>query len=818
VHPLESHLHELDLIRASGAGVPETSGYGALATLLNAVGGTLKPKVRCVINLHNQGAGLPDGGLFTADQFQKGIDLKPLPGQLPGRGAIEVKSVAADLDQLAASEQIAKYLVKYGQVLVTNYREFLLVTQGPGGKPPPGERYHLAESETAFWAAAAHPHKTAAERGERLIEYLKRVMLHPAPLTAPADLAWFLASYARDAHARVDAQADLPALASLRAAMENALGMAFQGPEGEHFFRSTLVQTLFYGVFAAWVLWHKENPARAGRFDWRLASYYLNVPVIQALFEQVSAHSKLKVLGLIEPLDWAGATLNRVDRAAFFAKFEEEHAVQYFYEPFLQAYDPELRKQLGVWYTPPEIIRYMVARVDAVLRGELGVADGLADPDVYVLDPCCGTGGFLVATLAHIAETLVANGEEGLLAAKLKQAATQRVFGFEILPAPLVIAHMQIGLALSRRGAPLAEDERAGVYLTNALIGWEPPDAQKEKALQELLIPFPELAHERDAAREVKRHGKILVVLGNPPYNGFAGVSPQEEGGLVEPYKVGLNTEWGIKKFNLDDLYIRFFRLAERRIAEMTGRGVVCYISNFSYLGDPSFVVLRRRFLGGFDAFWFDCLNGDSRETGKLTPDGKPDPSIFSTEYNREGIRVGTAIGLMVRKTKRDEQPAVRFRQFWGVTKRADLTQTFEVSETSKVSAPRYELVRPDPANRYSFRPSEVAAHYLAWPKLVDFCGETPVSGLQEMRKGALMAFERAVLEKRMRVYYDPKIDWNIFRTMGAGLTENGGRFDAEMCRSKVLKAENFDPDRLMRYALYPFDLRWCYHSSVRPL
>ena len=125
------------------------------------------------------------------------------------------------------------------------------------------------------------------------------------------------------------------------------------------------------------------------------------------------------------------------------------------------------------------------------------MADGLADPDVYILDPCCGTGGFLVATLAHIAETLAANGEEGLLAAKLKQAATQRIFGFEILPAPLVIAHMQIGLVLSRRGAPLAEDERAGVYLTNALTGWEPPDPQKERAFQQILIPFPELAHER---------------------------------------------------------------------------------------------------------------------------------------------------------------------------------------------------------------------------------------------------------------------------------------------------------------------------------
>ena len=88
----------------------------------------------------------------------------------------------------------------------------------------------------------------------------------------------------------------------------------------------------------------------------------------------------------------------------------------------------------------------------------------------------------------------------------------------------------------------------------------------------------------------------------------------------------------------------------------MTGKGVVCFISNFSYLGDPSFVVMRQRFLGEFDKLWFDCLNGDSRETGKLTPDGKPDPSVFSTEYNREGIRVGTAIALMVRKAKRDAQ------------------------------------------------------------------------------------------------------------------------------------------------------------------
>ena len=113
---------------------------------------------------------------------------------------------------------------------------------------------------------------------------------------------------------------------------------------------------------------------------------------IRALFDQLAATTKLKSLGLVEPLDWASMTLNRVDRTVFFSTFDEGHAVQYFYEPFLQQFDPELRKELGVWYTPPEVVKYMVARVDAELRQELGIADGLADPRVYVLDPCCGTG------------------------------------------------------------------------------------------------------------------------------------------------------------------------------------------------------------------------------------------------------------------------------------------------------------------------------------------------------------------------------------------------------------------------------------------
>jgi hypothetical protein len=808
--PVETYITELRDIRASGAAVKETSYYPALSALLNELGKSLKPRVRCIINIKNKGAGIPDGGLFTPDQFQKASSGEPLQGQAPSRGAIEAKGTGDDVFAVADGEQVQRYLQRYRQVLVTNYRAFVLVGFDHEGRAASLESYSLAVTETEFWAAAAHPKKMAEQHGERLAEYLKRVMRHAAPIATPQDLAWFLASYARDARSRIES-VELPALAAVRTALEEALGIKFEGVRGEHFFRSTLVQTLFYGVFSAWVLWSKQHPLadRKTQFDWRVSAHYLRVPIMRKLFGEVADPGQMRELSLYEVLDWSGATLNRVERPAFFKAFEESHAVQYFYEPFLEAFDPDLRKQLGVWYTPIEIVHYMVARVDTVLRTELGIETGLADPRVYVLDPCCGTGAYLVEVLKRIDKTLTESGADALAASDVKEAALKRVFGFEILPAPFVVAHLQVGLLLQNLGAELSEKdhERVSVYLTNALTGWEPPKGPKTK------LPFPELEEERDAAEHVKRDKPILVILGNPPYNAFAGVSPQEEDGLVEPYKEGLISKWGIKKFNLDDLYIRFFRLAERRLAEKTGEGVMCYVSNFSYLGDPSFVVMRERFLQEFDSLWFDCMNGDSRETGKLTPDGRPDPSIFSTEYNHEGIRVGTAIGLMARRIDRSREPIVRFRQFWGATKRKDVLTSLCAEAFEKT----YTISRPGPLNRFSFRPLAVAEHYLEWPKVVDLALKSG-NGLMEKRGGALIDIDPQVLTQRMQLYYDLTLPWDELRRTGHGLAQDAAGFDAQKVRPKVLKAERFDPDRVVRYAVRPFDTRWCYYSDVSPL
>ena len=673
ISAVEAYFTDMGRVHASGGGTGERSYYPALANLLGAVGHGLKPKVFCVLEGADQGAGHPDYALYTAKQVQKG---RPRDGQVPERGVVEVKGVGDDAWLTANSDQVSRYWGRYRLVLVTNLRDFVLVGADASGDPAKLETFRLAENADDFWRRLEKPRAFARDVGAGLGEYLCRALSHRAALVEPKDLAWLLASYARDGLARVEAAGDAPPLVTVRSALEEALGMRFEGERGERFFRSTLIQTLFYGIFSAWVLWSRQErnsdgPLLAGgynpaRFRWRESVWHLRAPVLRALFGQLSDPGRLKPLGLVEVLDWTAAALDRVDRAEFFSRFNEGEAVPYFYEPFLEAFDPALRKQLGVWYTPPEVVRYMVARVDGALKDDLGIPDGLAAENVYVLDPCCGTGAYLAEVLRRIAANLEEQGLGALAGVAVRKAATERVFGFEIMPAPFVVAHLQVGLTMQNLDAPLADDgtERAGVFLTNALTGWE-PHVNKP-------LPFPELEEERDRAEQVKQDTPILVILGNPPYNGFAGVAVDEERELSEAYRTTKQVRRPEGQ-GLNDLYVRFFRMAERRIAEKTGQGVVCFISNYSWLDGLSFTGMRERYLDAFDAIRIDCLNGDKYKTGKVAPDGSPDPSIFSTDGDPVGIQVGTAIATLVRKVDHEPAKTVAFRNLWGQAKPGEL-------------------------------------------------------------------------------------------------------------------------------------------------
>jgi hypothetical protein len=788
-------------VHVSGAGTKETSYYTALDNLLDGIGETLKPKVRCVMQLKSLGAGNPDGGLFTADQFDRKTGA-PKNVAAPSRGVLEVKAPGEAVDFTAAGAQVAKYWDRYRLVLVTNLRDWLLIGER-GGQRVALERHTLANTEAAFWALAEHAGTAQKQRGPAFADFITRVLLHAAPLGEPKDLAWLLASYAREAAHRVEHAAPIAQqqLAVLKQSLESALGVDFDAKDGEHFFRSTLVQTLFYGVFAAWVLRHQGNAS--GPFDWKTAAYDLNVPMISALFEQLSQPTKLKALDLTVVLDWAADALNRVDQTTFFKKFEARQSVQYFYEPFLEAFDPALCKQLGVWYTPREIVRYQVERVDHALRTELNIADGLADPQVVVLDPCCGTGAYLVEVLELIARRLVAQGNGALAGQELKQAAQQRIFGFELLPAPYVVAHLQLGLLLRNLNAPLQSHasgggERVGVFLTNALTGWEPLKDPKS-----LVLPFPELAAERDAANSVKREQKILVIVGNPPYNGYAGVVVGEERELSDAYRRA-KTGPQPQGQGLNELYVRFFRMAERQIVEHSGRGIVCFISNSSWLDGLSHPAMRERFLEAFDHIRIDNLHGDKYRTGKLTPEGEPDPSAFSTVQNREGIQVGTAIATLVRRSPPTHAALVEQRDWFGRNKLDDLVQGAAAPEHVA-----YASVAPQVALGRTLVGKAARADYMQWPTLPELFPFS-VSGVQTKRDDSLVDFHPGRIRERMTLYFNPDSPESALRKTVPLLMRDSNRFDHKAVRGALVKRGMLS-ENVVPYLYRPFDLRWVY-------
>ena len=238
---VETYLTDLRRIRASGGATGERSYYPALSALLDAVGATLKPKVFCVTELADQGAGHPDFGLYAAKQVQKG---QPKEDQVPERGVVEVKPSSDDAWLTVDSAQVSRYWERYRLVLVTNTRDFVLVGEDTAGQPVLLEPFRLAESAQDFDQRLSHPSAFAHEVGARLGEYLCRALSHQAALTEPKDLAWLLASYARDGLSRVEAAGNAPALRSVRSALEEALGVRFEEDKGKRFFHSTLVQTL----------------------------------------------------------------------------------------------------------------------------------------------------------------------------------------------------------------------------------------------------------------------------------------------------------------------------------------------------------------------------------------------------------------------------------------------------------------------------------------------------------------------------------------------------------------------------------------------
>ena len=380
-------------------------------------------------------------------------------------------------------------------------------------------------------------------------------------------------------------------------------------------------------------------------------------------------------LGIQEVVDLLNDPKTHMDAVLrdFGNRTRGEDPVIHFYEEFLKAYDKKLKVQRGVFYTPQPVVSYIVRSVHELLQTEFGLADGLADtttwgeilnkhpglklppltdaldekrtispdePFVQILDPATGTATFLVEVIDVIYRTLATKWKQRRLTDAQQRAAWNdyvpkhllpRLHAYELMMAPYAIAHMKIGLKLAETGYRFGTEERARIYLTNALEPW---------VKQLPLIGFEALAHEAAAVNEIKRLKRFTVVIGNPPYAGISSNMSETAQRMVDAYRMVDGAALSERKLWLQDDYVKFIRKAQATI-DNSGAGVFGYITNHGYLDNPTFRGMRQSLMATFPRLRVLDLHGNANKK-EQSPDGSDDKNVFD-------IRQGVAICLAAR-------------------------------------------------------------------------------------------------------------------------------------------------------------------------
>ena len=504
-------------------------------------------------------------------------------------------------------------------------------------------------------------------------------------------------------------------------------------------FADMFAQTLAYGLFAA-----RVNTSAAG-FHWSSAAR--SIPPANPFLRQVfnltagiNAESE-PFIGFVDDLS---QLLANCDMEAVLSDFGRRGArqdpIMHFYETFLAAYDPKLREQRGVYYTPEPVISYIVRSVDHLLRERFDCPEGLADYQtadyetledidgeqkpvirqdhrVLVLDPACGTGSFLYGVIDHIREQYINSNNAGSWGPYVRDHLLKRIFGFELMMAPYAMAHLKLSMQLAAKDLPeehrqaweydFSDDERLGVYLTNSL-------ERAESQAVDLFGLMNFIPEEANAAAEIKRDLPIMVVLGNPPYSGHSSNASRRNGRLtwigelIEDYKTvdGMplgerNPKW------LQDDYVKFIRFGQWRI-QQSGSGILAFITNHSYLDNPTFRGMRQQLMDTFSDIYLLDLHGNSLKQERA-PDGSVDRNVFD-------IQPGVAIALFVKEPDKSGQARVHHIDLYG-----ERESKYRVLSETDIATTDWERLQPKSPN-YLFRPwdYELAEEYERWHKITD--------------------------------------------------------------------------------------------------
>jgi len=686
-------------------------------------------------------------------------------------GYIEAKDLGVDLDRIEDTEQLKRYLSTFPNVILTNYTEFRLYRNGEKI-----EQISIARPFVIKKLSTVPP----LENEDKLFELLERFLDFSLPKTYTAKtLAIELAKRTKFLKDEIVSEELKIGTKSIQGFYEAFKEILIAGISEEEF-TDLYSQTITYGLFAARLRAEKD-------FNRKLAYSFIpkSIGILRDIFKFISLDELPPQMEII--IDDIADVLSAADAKKILDQYYHEgkgsDPVLHFYETFLSVYDPATREKRGVYYTPEPVVSFIVRSLHQILKDKFSINDGLAAKDVTLLDPAGGTLSFLAKAIEIAAEEIM-NQVGGAVPMFIKERVLENYYAFELMMAPYAIGHMKMSFLLEELGYRMGDDERIKYYLTNTL---------EMKELDETKFPgMSSLSTESHEAGKIKKQVPILVVLGNPPYSGHSSNTGAWISNVIKDYYQVDGKPLGEKNPKwLQDDYVKFIRFAQWKIDE-TGEGVLGFITNHSYLDNPTFRGMRQSLMNSFDEIYILDLHGNSLKKEKAA-DGSKDENVFD-------IQQGVAIAFFI-KYKKGKKKQIYHQEIFGLRE-----AKYDWLDKHDIKNVKWKKIFPRP-KFHLFIPTDnkLANHYYSFFKITEIFPVNSV-GIVTARDNFVIDFERQVLERRIRDFINAKIDDEILKR-SYSLTENQSWKIKEQ-REKLRKDLDWN-DSITKILYRPFDERW---------
>lgn len=753
----------------------EETFYPALETLIKSMGEELVQGNNDVTTLPKKTeAGNPDFRVWD--------------GRHQVTGYIEAKQPDTDLNKIAESEQLKRYRNTFPNVILTDFFEFRLyknselVDKVSIGRP---------------FVARKLGEEPPLEHVDAFVALMEQFFSHSVPRTLRASsLAKELAKRTRFLEHIIErelTEEQNKSLIGFYKAFQQHLISGLKKTE----FADLYAQTVTYGLFAARTR-ADDIFTRKNAVDFIPST----IGILREVFQFIS-YGKLP-----ENIRWIvddiAEILNAADIEQILKRYYDEgkgkDPIIHFYETFLAEYNPELREQRGVYYTPEPVVGYIVRSIHQLLKDEFDKPLGLADSSVTVLDPAAGTLTFIAEAFKKAVNEYATKYGKGGVPELIREHLLEHFYAFELMMAPYAIGHLKMGFILDELGYHLQDKERFKLYLTNSL--------DMEDLEQTELPGMASLTKESKAAGKIKKQEEVLVILGNPPYSGnsfnngewidrllkegYAHNNGHEDEGY---YRVDGEPLGERNPKMLQDDYVKFIRFAQWKI-DQYGQGIVSMITNHGYLDNPTFRGMRKSLMNSFDEISVLDLHGNSRKKEK-TPDGSKDENVFD-------IQQGVAIHTMVKKGNSTSN--VQRADIYGL--RNDKYEWLEKS--SKISTDWTEITPQPDYYLYTILDYSLEKQYKKHIQITDLFPKYS-TGIKTHRDSFVIDFDKKKLERRISTFLNPrKSDQEVRQFFD--LSDNRDWKLAE--KRKAIQQDEYWRDHFTKILYRPFDLRHIFYHK----